>query len=151
MRLLATAFFTSLLVTGCTATPDNGAVNEQEPRGVAKFADDPRLGEPENRACFVRNIDGFEKNTKDTVVLTVSPNNQYLVEVQPPCIGLEYAQTIALVGRQTCLRSGDRIIVSDRAFSLDDGNPISNRCVVTDIYRWNRNAEADNANAAAGS
>lgn len=151
MRFIATAFLASILVTGCTASPSGETASDEEPRGVAKFADDPRLGEPETSACFIRNIDGFEKNTSDTVVLTVSPGKQYLVVVNPACNGLEYAQTIALTSGQTCLRSGNRIIVSDRAFSLNDSNPITNSCVVTDIYRWNNDATAANTETTAGS
>lgn len=151
MRFIVTAFLASVMITGCTATPAGETTNEEEPRGVAKFADDPRLGQAETSACFIRNIDGFEKNTADTVVLTVSPNKQYLVTVNPACNGLEYAQTVALTSGQRCLRAGDRIIVSDRAFSLNDGNPITNTCVVTDIYRWNRNATTEDTAAAPGS
>lgn len=147
MRLISLSFLSILyLLTGCATTDNPETQNPPTPIGVAKFQDDPRLGERITSACFPRQIRRFREPTEDTVVVVRSPNKQYLLEVQPVCLGLKRAQTVALISRQqTCLTRGDQIFVSEFVGTLSDGDFTTGRCQVRAIYEWDSNAKADTA------
>lgn len=120
------------------------ATSEPPIKGAAAFADDPRLGKQVDEICFNRSIDGFKHNTKDTVVLTKSVSDEYLVEVRGHCRDLKYAQSIGLDSYSTCLRDQDYIIVSTSAFSLSDGTGLGpDRCYIDAIYEWDDDADKD--------
>ena len=126
------------LLASCATPPSD------EPKGVARFADDARLGEEIDRACFVRGIDRFSENTDDTVVLSAGPSRHYLVEVFGTCIELDRAQSIGIASRQTCLRRTDSLIVSTSAFSLNDSVGLGpERCRINAIYAWDPDAVKD--------
>ena len=125
------------LVTACAATPTDRV------KGVAQFADDPRLGEETDRVCFQRTIDNFTLTTRDTVVLEAGPSRQYLVEVVGVCSDLDHAQSIGIDAATSCLTRGDALIVSRSPFSLNDPSNIGpQRCLIKAIYDWDGDAEA---------
>lgn len=133
------------LLSAC-ATAANGPSKEEQPRGIERFADDPRLGEEVSRMCFVSSIDSFSDNTDDTVVLEVSPNKRYLVEVSGGCSVLDSAQSIAVDAHSSCATKGDYLIVSDSAFGLSNSSGFGpDRCLIKSIHEWNEDAgkEAD--------
>lgn len=107
------------------------------PRGIERYADDPRLGEETNRICFARSIDGFSMNERDSVVLHEG-RDRYLVAIAGTCMDLEYAEAIALDTPTGCLTPGDAIIVS-RAMG---GTLGPQRCLITGIRKWDPKAKA---------
>ena len=137
MRLTLTLASTLLVLAGCTTA----AGTERKPTGVAKYADDPRLGEEVDRLCFASNIDSFGNNTKDTFTVKEG-RDHYLIEVFGTCTPLEHAVTMAIGSSTSCLTNGDSIIVSD---SLTGGrnDPFGTaRCVVKSMHKWDPKAES---------
>lgn len=134
-------FTTSLAIiafaASCASTPSN------EPRGAAKFAEDPRLGEKVNRFCFTNSISGFTPLDDDTVVVRARVNDHYLLEILGFCPELDFAQTVGFNTRSSCINRGDRLIVSTSAFSLNDGGIGPDVCIINGIYKWDKDAEAE--------
>lgn len=128
------------ILTACaTAANENGET--PKPRGAEQFAGDSRLGEEVSRMCFASSIDSFSSNTDDTVVLELSPNKSFLVDVGRGCFNLDSAQSIAVNSSGGCVTRGDRLIVSDSAFGLSDASGIGpSRCLIRKMYEWNENA-----------
>lgn len=131
---------TVFILTACaTAANENGEA--PEPRGAERFADDPRLGEEVSRMCFASSIDSFSSNTDDTVVLEMSPNKSFLVDVGRGCLTLDSAQSIAVDSSSGCVTRGDHLIVSDSAFGLSHSSGIGpSRCLIRKMYEWNEDA-----------
>lgn len=141
------------LLSACATAASGGdltASSEKPLRGVAAFADDPRLGEEVKSACFASSIDGFRDNTRETVVLEVSPSRDVLVDVGRGCSDMVDAATIGLASHSLCLRKGDRLLVSDSFFGLSQsGGRPADRCLIRGIYAWDEDAaEATEANSA---
>ena len=131
------------LASACATTaPD-------EPKGVAKFAEDPRLGEKVDRICFNRSIDSFHSNDRDTVVVREGVNDHYLIEVRGICPNLRRAQTIGIDAFSSCVSRNDALIVSSSPFSLNDETSIGpDRCLIRSIYKWDEDAENEEAGEA---
>lgn len=108
---------------------------------VAEAEPDPRRGEEVNKICFNRTIDNFKRATKSSVVLSTSPNKEYLVEIRGSCIQLRRAQRIAIDSTLSCVTRNDLLIVSDSLFS-SSSNIRPDRCFISKIYQWDKNAEA---------
>ena len=73
------------------------------------LADSERKYEP----CLNnRLIDGFEKATRSSVVLTQN-SKRFLVSTVGTCVGLNYAETVATVSHTTCFTPGDKIVFRD--------------------------------------
>ena len=139
----------AVLAACVSATPTipTSSVASTEPRGAARFAEDPRLGKEIESACFARNIRGFSENTEDTVILRRSINTRYLIEMAGECIDLEQAKTIALINRQRCVRPGDRIFVSRFVSNLDDGDFTTGLCTISAVYAWDHRAAEQTTDA----
>jgi len=137
LKFTLIAALTVPLLIGCaTASSSN-----QEPKGAAAFVDDPRLGEQVNKICFTQSINGFSGATKDTVILSKSVNDDYLVEVTGGCYNLRSAGSIGLDTNLSCLSKFDNLVVSESAFSLKDSTGIGpQRCAIKAIYKWNKDA-----------
>jgi len=118
-------------LAACSSTPGTAS-----PRGIAKFADNPRLGEETKRICFASNVDGFSMNSRDSVVLHEG-RDRYLVEVAGSCLDLDSAEAIALDAPTSCLTPGDAIIVS-RAMG---GTLGPQRCMITKMHKWDPKAK----------
>lgn len=133
--LIAASLF---VVAACAST----AESDNKAKGIAAFKDDARLGEKVDKICFNRNIDGFSNNERKTVVLTSGVNKDYIVEVRGVCLNLSHAQSIGIDSTLSCVRRGDYLIVSDSAFSLNDGAGIGpDRCLIDRIHKWDKKAE----------
>lgn len=129
---------TIALMTGCASA--GGASSSEH---IAEILADRRVGEPVDKVCFARTIDGFRENTRDSVVLRRGANSDYLVTVKG-CPRLNDAQSIGLTSSTSCLRRSDRLIVSDSAFSLSGQTPLGpDTCWVDAIYEWNEDASDD--------
>lgn len=143
-RSLPIVYGTMVFLLSACATAANGGTKEVEPKGVERFAEDPRLGEEVRRMCFASSVDSFSDNTDDTVVLEISPNKSYLVEVGGGCYNLDSAQSVALDVATGCATKGDRLIVSDSAFGLQQSSGIGpSRCLIKGIYEWHEDAVED--------
>jgi len=127
------------LLAACATTPSD------KPRGAAKFAEDPRLGEKVDKICFNRSIDGFSQNDRDTVVVREGVNQHYLIEVRGVCSNLRHAQSIGIDSSLSCVTRHDHLIVSTSSFSLNDGITPPDRCTIRAIYEWDEDAEVKNA------
>ena len=136
MRPSLTLASTLLILTGCASTGSS----EREPAGIAKYADDPRLGEEVNRICFASNIDSFGNNTRDTFTVREG-RDHYLIEVFGTCAPLEHAVTMKIGASTGCLTNGDRIIVSDSLMPRRDQPFSTARCVVKSMHKWDPKAE----------
>lgn len=119
-------------LAACSSTPGTAT-----PSGIARYADDPRLGDEARNICFARSIDGFSMNERDSVVLHEG-RDRYLVAIAGTCMDLEYAEAIALDAPTGCLTPGDAIIVS-RAMG---GTLGPQRCIITHIRNWDPKAKA---------
>jgi len=135
IKLFAPALAVIGLITACATTPSD------QPRGAAKFAEDPRLGEKVDEICFKRQIDGFTHTDRDTIVVSAGLNDDYLLEVRGPCLNLRHALSVAIDAPLSCVTRFDSIIVSTSAFSLNDPHGGPQRCTINEIYAWNEDAE----------
>lgn len=127
------------LLVACASTSETG----DKPKGIAAFADDVRLGEEVSKICFNRNIDGFSSATRDTVVLSAGPSKDYIVEVNA-CHNLRFAQLVAIDSSLSCVTRSDILLVSESAFSLDDGKGMGpDRCFIKKIHKWDKRAKKD--------
>jgi hypothetical protein len=136
MRLSLTLATALIALAGCASTEGS----EREPTGVAKYADDPRLGEKVDRICFARNIDSFGDNTRDTFTVREG-RDHYLIEVFGTCTPLEHAVTMKIDASTSCLTNGDRIAVSDSLMPQRNQPFSTARCVVKSMYKWDPKAE----------
>ncbi len=132
---IATALAVISLFTACASTSSDA------PKGVEKFPDDPRLGKKVDKICFNRQIDGFSRTDRDTIVVSAGANEDYLIEVRGICTNLQHAQSIAIDSSLSCVTRLDRLLVSTSAFSLRDnlGGPQS--CTINEIYAWDEDAK----------
>ena len=138
VTMIAAAVLAACVST--TPTAPASVATSTEPRGAARFTEDPRLREEIESACFARNIRGFSENTEDTVILRRSTNVRYLIEMAGDCVDLEQAKTIALINRQRCVRPGDRIFVSRFINNLNDGDFTTGQCIISAVYAWDHKA-----------
>lgn len=137
---LTTAILSSVLfvIAGCASL-----AGEPQPRGAAQFAEDPRLGEKVDRACFTSRFDGFGETTDDTAIIEIG-RDHYLVETFGGCFNLDQALAIGLGNRSGCLRRGDRLFVSESVFpSRSFGGRGLESCKINSIYEWDPDAEAE--------
>lgn len=107
---------------------------------------DPRRGEEVNRICFASSIDGFGETTRNSVIIREG-RDRYLVETFRGCSDLQFAQSLAIDARSSCLTRGDNIIGFNSAFGPSDVGPTPLRCMVNKIYRWNPDAEIETESA----
>lgn len=136
MRLSLTFATAMLAVAGCAST----AGSERPPAGIAKYADDPRLGEEIDRICFASNIDSFGNNTRDTFTVREG-RDHFLIEVFGTCAPLDRAVTMRIGATTSCLTRGDAVFVSD-SLTVRRDQPFSTaRCVVKSIHKWDPKAE----------
>lgn len=128
----------ALLLTACASAPDA----EPRIRGAEQFADDPRLGEPVNKICFASRIDSFGETTRDTVVVEEG-RDHYLLVTHGTCFNLRNAQRLGIKASDaTCLRTGDRITVSDSLFNTMRNSLDTSTCTIREIYEWDPKATA---------
>ncbi len=143
-KSLPVVYTTLVFLLSACATAANGASRDDAPKGVEKFAEDPRLGEQTDRLCFASSVDNFHSATRDTVVLDVSPSKSYLVEVTNGCFNLDRAMSMTLDTVSGCATRGDYLIVSDSAFGLSQSSGLGpDRCLIRSIYEWDEDAAED--------
>lgn len=126
-------------LTACASNPDG----EEKLRGIAAYKSDVRLGDKVNSICFASNIDGFREAKKDTVIIEGSGRSEYLVSTRG-CFQLRNAMSIGLQARETCLRPGSIILVSDEitpVFRAPSTGLGPDRCFIDEIYKWNKKAQ----------
>ncbi len=116
----------------------NGLPGETPASGMAKFADDPRLGEPVASICFASYIDGFSMNTRNTVVLHEG-RDRFMVEVFGTCPDLEFAQSVGVAASGSCLSKGDALVITE---TIGGGTFGPRRCTVREIRAWDPKATA---------
>ncbi|NNE57711.1 MAG: hypothetical protein HKN36_06345 [Hellea sp.] len=124
-------------ITGCATSADD----KDQPRGIAAYADDVRLGEQTDKICFTRNIDGFRSAMRNTVILDRGVNDEYIVEVMGGCQNLKWAQAIELDSNMSCLSKFDNLVVYDSAFGTNNTPGSVERCPIKSIHKWNRDAK----------
>lgn len=142
MRLI-TLLLASTVLAACTSQP----TGEPQPKGVAQFAGDPRLGEEVRNVCFASTISGFHDATDDTVVISKG-RDDYLIEVYGNCFNLDQAQQLAVDSTTSCLGKGDHIITSDSIAGFHDKTGFGvQRCTIKSIHKWDSKAEVPEAEA----
>lgn len=142
MRHANLALVAALLLTACATT---GSTRSER---IAETLSDPRVGDRVDRICFTRGIDAFSENREESVVLRRAVNDEYLV-ITRTCPDLEWAQSLALINRGTsCLSEFDDIRVFRSAFGPSQADtPGFNLCQIDEIYRWDDDAEMEEAEA----
>ncbi len=141
MRSAIVLVLASVLAAAC-ATPASETSNA---KGVAKYAEDARLGEETRNICFASNIDSFGNTTRDTFTVR-NGSKSYLIEVYGGCPYLRDAERVAIGSTTTsCLQRGDRIIVSDSISGLGDESSGlgTHTCTVKAIYDWDPKAKPE--------
>ncbi len=136
MRLNLPLAAAMIALAGCATTDGS----DRKPTGIAKYADDPRLGEEVDRICFASNIDSFGDNTRDTFTVREG-RDHYLIEVFGTCTSLNHAVTMAIGSSTNCLTNGDSIIVSDSLMPRRDQTFSTTRCLVKSMHKWDPKAE----------
>lgn len=129
-------------ITACASTE----AGEREPRGIAAYANDPRLGEQVNKICFAHSIDGFNGLDERTVILSDGPRKKYIAETFGPCHDLDYAWEIALSSHSSCLRDNDKLIIT-RGAGVPNSDPITRTCYIKNIYKWDPKAGENEGDA----
>ncbi len=145
VKILIVSSSMALLVSGglssCATTVSDG------PQGLAKFADDPRLGNKVDRICFSGSIDSFFGAEGDTIVLSKGLGRDYRVRLSGLCNNLEHAQSMALERQSGCASRGDYILVSESPFTLNDDIGLGpDRCYIDEIYEWHKDVDVDEEN-----
>ncbi|MDZ7626955.1 MAG: DUF6491 family protein [Parvularculaceae bacterium] len=111
---------------------------------------DPRLGAEVDRLCFARDIRNFRTIDKedDAVLLERGVNDWYKATLSGACNfnQLRFAQSVAIDERPRggCITRGDVLVFSDSAFG-DFRFPNATRCIIAEIYRWDPQAVAPEA------
>lgn len=129
------AFAGCLLAAGCATTEDTAS---NDP--LAEFAEDPRLGEEAGRICFTGQIDSFSMASDRSVVVEAGVRDYYLVTLVTRCQDLDFAQSLAFDSMGSCLSRGDAIYAFDSAFGPDRTDFPAQRCIISNIYKWNPDA-----------
>lgn len=107
---------------------------------IAELLTDPRVGEAVDNICFTRGIDGFSDNGEYSVVLRRGVKDEYLV-VTRFCPDLQFAQSIGLDNRRSCLRRQDDIHVFRTVFPQSDIDRTGfTNCYIDSIYKWDKDA-----------
>lgn len=102
--------------------------------------DDSRLGERVNTVCFASRLSGFQELGSDALILRRAPGEEYMVRTGF-CPNLDFVEGLKIDSPDNCLRRGDRLLVFDTPFPMKDSlTDKPDRCLVTDIHRWNNNA-----------
>ena len=114
---------------------------------------DPRQGDQVDRICFGRDIRNFKTidGEDDAVLLERGINDWYKATLIGACNyrELKWAQAVAIEQRPAggCVTPGD-YLVFNRSISRDFSFPNSTRCAISEIYKWDDKAEADNSDNA---
>lgn len=135
MRLFFISLAAPIILSACATDPNA----EPRPKGVERYADDPRLGEEVKRVCFTSTIDGFSENERDTVVVRKGMDH-YLIEVFGSCNALEHAQLVGFDSHMSCLSKGDSLVVSESIAGPRNEGLGGQRCMITAIYDWDPDA-----------
>ena len=95
---------------------------------AALFAAKPAFS-ADDHCVFVRSIDGFNVIDDSTLIIHTGPSQDYRVNLFGPCIGLRWAETIAIDSRDgmLCWPSNNHIIFSDSG--------IKRRCAVDTVLK----------------
>ncbi len=128
-------------LAGGAATLGSIAIAEENSAG------DPRVGEEVGRICFGRNINNFKaiEGEDDAVLLEKGVNDWYKATLIGACSyrELKWAMSVVIDQRPAggCVTPGDYLIFSRSAFG-DFSFPNTTRCAISEIYKWNPDAEA---------
>tara|TARA_R100000935_G_C2740902_1_gene125820 strand:- start:90 stop:545 length:456 start_codon:yes stop_codon:yes gene_type:complete len=136
VRLILFSLATPLLLSACTSTENL----EDRPKGIERYAGDPRLGEEVDRICFASTIDGFSETTRDTVIVREG-GDHYVIETFGSCTPLEDAMQLGFDKTGGCLGKGDAVIASTSLFPTPQLPPFaSQKCLVKSMYKWDPDA-----------
>lgn len=130
-HILSSVAAAGLMMTAACASYD----------GDEQAKSDPRIGEKVDRICFGRTIDGWRdvKGKDNVVLLERGVNEWYYTELTGVCRAnaLRSAIAIGIESRPAggCVTKGDVIIV-------EDSPGFTQRCIITDIYKWDEDAPA---------
>ena len=133
----------AISLTAC-ATVKSSSDQSKAVRGIAIYKSDARLGDRVSSIRFSGSIDGFRSNEKDTVIIEGVGRKEYMVSTRG-CYNLDRAMAIAIEQRETSLRRGSVLIVSQSVmgFAHDTIGQGPERCFIDEIYTWNKNAVQD--------
>lgn len=87
------------------------------------------------RVCTIRASSGFQQLAANSVLLTISPKRQYLIDTIGSCPDLDSAFSIGFDTWDRCLSPGDKIIIPP-AFSSRPPRTPTPSCRVRRIYDW---------------
>ncbi|HBS31048.1 MAG TPA: hypothetical protein DEA40_04800 [Parvularcula sp.] len=117
-------------------------------QAAAGIGADARLGAEVDRICFSRDISNFLTidDEDDAVLLQRGVNDWHKVTLAGACDHnrLRFAQSVAIDQRLRggCITRGDALVFSDSAFG-DFSFPSATRCIITEMFRWNPNAQVE--------
>ncbi len=136
-RILSACAAAVFWLSACAGTGEAPATNGNPKSGGAdRFIGDAQLGEELQQICPMRAITGFSENTTDTVVIGMGKDS-FLIEMQRSCYALRDAIGIGLPSGATCLRPGDRLIVTEERMPGGPAGAMgTDRCSVNRIFRW---------------
>lgn len=140
MKNLLPAMIGAALITGAAFANHHESEEDAAP--------DPRIGEKVDRICFGSSINGWKsiKGQDNVVLLEKGVNDWYYTELSGACRSstLRSALSIGIDSRPAggCVTRGDAIIVND-------GPGFTQRCFITGIYKWDKDAKAEDKEAEA--
>ena len=119
-RLAATA-----LGLGLLALPLLAACSGSRERMATKLDEVQRhSGEPVGSLRFFR-MDRFEILGRDSIVLWTRPNEAWLIEVDEPCFGLDFATSVGVTSNMNRVyRNSDFVVFKDQRCRIDQIRPI---------------------------
>ncbi len=126
------------MLAACAPTDTTPADND-----VAE-APDPRRGEEVKKVCFSSQIDSFGETTRRTVVVRKSIKERYLIETYS-CFNLDHAQGLSFDTFSSCISKGDYLFAFDSPFVSGSDKSFKNRCAIKAIYKWDPDAEVEEA------
>ncbi len=128
--------FGTLFIPALLACANTETETKAKPKGIAEFANDPRLGEKIDKICFLRAMRGFKTINDRTILLRKNRKERYAIETYGTCMDLDFAWELGFLESSTCLRTYDRFVIT-RGTSA----PIERTCTVKSIHKWNEAAK----------
>jgi hypothetical protein len=120
IRLAALALAVPLL-----AAPLLASCSTSRERMAAELSEVQRhAGDPVNSLQFFR-MDRFEILGRDSIVLWTRPNQAWLIEVDEPCFGLDFATSVGVTSNMNRVyRNSDFVVFKDQRCRIDQIRPI---------------------------
>ena len=142
MRFLLLVVSVVCVLSGCANLPPR-----QDPATVrARYAS--YAGEPVDRITWLGHFDSWESLGDNQLLIFTTPSDAYLLSVTPPCIDLNFAQTIAVTSTGPTISARlDSVIVKGWRCQIAQIRPVDYRRMRAEMRQEAEAAKAAQAPA----